>query len=181
MIKKITATITALFLSGGTAVADTGPVIPGVSPMPTNQVVCGLSSIAQSCQQLPTAATPSGVQRVLGSLRGANFNSTADQAIPIPSTISAFTISQILVTNCSVSLTLAVGGFYPTTSKGGTPIVAATQIYSSLTSASVLLPATIAATPLITRYSIGNVYFSLTTAQGTAATCDIYVVGVDLT
>jgi hypothetical protein len=82
---------------------------------------------------------------------------------------------------CSASLTLAVGGFYPTTAKGGTPIVAATQIYSALTSASVLLNATVAATPLVTRFTVTPVYLSLTTAQGSAATCDIYVIGVDLT
>lgn len=122
-----------------------------------------------------------GQQQVLGSLRGANFNTTVDQAIPILATVTAFQITSIVVTNCSTSLTLAAGGFYPTTSKGGTPIVAAAQLYSALTGDTVLFGATIAATPLVTRYAIANVYLALTTAQGGAATCDVYVVGVDLT
>jgi|ERR1700688_1660353 len=123
----------------------------------------------------------SGRQGVISSLRGANFNVTTDQAIAIPAQVSAFSITQIVVTNCSVSMTLAVGGFYPTTAKGGTPIVAATQIYSALTASTLLLGTTIAATPLVTRYTLSNIYLSLTTAQGAAATCDVYVIGVDLT
>jgi hypothetical protein len=120
-----------------------------------------------------------GTQRVIGTLRGANFNVATDQAIPMA--VAVYQITGIVVTNCSASLTLAVGGFYPTTAKGGTPIVAATQIYSALTSASVLLNVTVAATPLVTRFAVTPVYLSLTTAQGSAATCDVYVIGVDLT
>lgn len=134
-----------------------------------------------SAGTLSSARLPSGLTQVIGSLRGANFNTTADQAIAIRSGISVFQITGIAVTNCSTSLTLAAGGFYPTTGKGGTPIIAAVQAYSSLTGASVLLSPTIAATPLVTRYSISNIYLSLTTAQGSAATCDVYVIGNDLT
>lgn len=125
--------------------------------------------------------TVAGMQRRLGVLRGANFNSTADQAIAIASGVTAFQVTSIVVTNCSALLTLAAGGFYPTTAKGGVPIVAAAQVYSSLSGPTLVLNPTIAATPLVTRYTLGNVYLSLTTAQGSAATCDIYVVGIDLT
>ncbi len=120
-------------------------------------------------------------QGVIATLRSANFNSTADQAIAVPPQIGTYQITAISVTNCSTSLTLAVGGVYPTTSKGGTPVVAATQVYSALTGATVLLGATIAATPLVTRYTASTLYLSLTTAQGGTATCDLYVIGVDLT
>ncbi len=118
-------------------------------------------------------------QRILGQLRGANFNVTTDQ--PIAINASVYQITSIIVTNCSASMTLAAGGFYPASSKGGVPIVAAAQVFSALTSPSLLLNPTIAATPLITRFTIATVFLSLTTAQGSAATCDIYIVGVDLT
>jgi hypothetical protein len=95
--------------------------------------------------------------------------------------VAAFAITAVVVTNCSVSMTTAAGGFYPATAKGGTAIVAAGQVYSSLTAATVLLNATVAATPLVTRYAQANVYLSLTTPQGAAATCDVYVIGTDLT
>lgn len=130
---------------------------------------------------LNAARMPIGMVRVLGTLRSANFNSVADQTIPIVSSVTAFQITSIVVTNCSASLTTAVGGFYPTTAKGGTPIVAAIQAYSALTGTTVLLGATVAATPLVTRYTVASVFLALTIAQGTAATCDVYVVGNDLT
>jgi hypothetical protein len=143
----------------------------------------GLTSCLQGTQTDSTGkvSCASGRHGLIASLRSANFNSTADQAIAIPSNITSFAITDIIVTNCSTSLTLAAGGFYPTTSKGGTPIVAATQVYSALTASTILLKATVAATPLITRYTVSNVYLSLTTAQGSAATCDVFLEGFDLT
>lgn len=126
----------------------------------------------------------------LAAISGADFNSTADQIIQFPNTITAFNISAILITNASLSLTTAVGGFYPTTAKGGTAIVANTQVYSSLTTAAKLLSATLAANAATTRYSSSNVdnidgylsiYLSLTTAQAVAATADVYIIGTDLT
>lgn len=145
-------------------------------------VLCLLGFLsAAEAQQADTSIAPIKAQRVLGTLRGANFNSTADQAVPIVNDVTAFQITAIVVTNCSANLTLAVGGFYPATSKAGTAIVANTQVYTALTATAVLLNVTVAATPLITRYAIGTVYLSLTTAQGGAATCDVYVIGVDLT
>lgn len=127
------------------------------------------------------ARMPVGMARVLGTLRSANFNSVADQTIPIVSSVTAFQITSIVVTNCSASLTTAAGGFYPTTAKGGVPIVAAIQAYTALTGTTVLLGATVAATPLVTRYALASVFLALTIAQGAPATCDVYVIGVDLT
>jgi predicted solute-binding protein len=79
---------------------------------------------------------------------------------------------RIYVTNASTSLTLAAGGIYTATSKGGTAIVAAGQVYSALTSSSKTLQTTIAVTDTRTESTL---YLSLTTAQGSAATADVYV------
>ena len=126
---------------------------------------------------------------ILARLLGADFNSIADQAIQIPKLVTAFNISAILITNASLSLTTAVGGFYPTTAKGGTAIVANSQVYSSLTAATKLLSATLAANAAATRYSSANVdnisgyltiYLSLTSAQAVAATADVYIIGSNL-
>lgn len=122
-----------------------------------------------------------GGNKRLGELRGANMNVTTDQLIPISSQITAFQISSITVTNCSESMTTVQGGFYPAASKGGTAIVASSQAYSAATGPTIIVNPTISATPLATRYAQSQIYFSLTTPQGTTGTCDIYIDGKDLT
>lgn len=142
---------------------------------------CGSSSTGKSIISSGGAFDCSyGTQRVIARLLTANFNSTGDQAISVLSSTKYF-VTNVLVTNCSASLTLAAGGFYPSPSKGGTPIVAAAQVYSALTgSAAQLLGTTLAAATNTTALSGQTIYFALTLAQGSAATCDIYIVGVDL-
>lgn len=114
---------------------------------------------------------------LLGILRSANFNTTADQPIPIslPAGLTRYVIDKIDVCNASLSLTLAAGGFYTAASKGGTAVVAAAQLYSALTGATVLLNPTLAVPNTLRTES--PLYFALTTAQGAAATGDIYVWG----
>lgn len=138
---------------------------------------------------LADAGVISPQSNVLATLLSADFNSILDQTLQLPNTITAFQITGIIVTNPSTSLTTAVGGFYPTTAKGGTAIVAASQVYSSLTLATKLLACTLSSGGSTTRYSSSNVdvidgyptiYFSLSTAQGIASTGDIYVLGNNL-
>lgn len=130
----------------------------------------------------PFAPAPTrGLQRTLCSIRSANFNTTADQACTIPATISAWAPTGIWCTNASTSLTTAAGGWYPAASKGGTPLVAAIQIYSAMTGSTIILSATLAANIATTRYTVNTIYLALTTGQGGAATGDCYVIGVDLT
>lgn len=112
---------------------------------------------------------------LLGLLKGANFNVTTDNAVPIGVAASGkYLIDQILVTNASVSLTTAAGGVYTAASKGGTAVVAAGQVYSALTAAAKILALTLAVTDTRTEATL---FLNLTTAQGAAATADIYVFG----
>lgn len=132
---------------------------------------------------------PAG-QRVIASLRGANFNTTNDQPIAIPQRFVAFQLTSIIITNATASLTTAAGGFYPAASKGGTPIVSAAQTYSALTTSASLMTATLASFGANTRFSAANlgsiggllmIWLSLTVGQGAAATADVYLCGQDLT
>lgn len=134
--------------------------------------------IAALC--VPAQAQHIGRFSGIASLRGANFNVTTDQAIAVPPQVTAFIIERIVVTNCSANLTLAVGGFYPAASKAGTPIVAATQVYTALTAATLKVDLTLSATATSTRYTLSTIFLALTTAQGGAATCDVYIEGLDL-
>jgi hypothetical protein len=129
-------------------------------------------------------------KNVLASARSVSFNTTNDQPIAIPQRILAFWLVGILVTNASVSLTTAAGGFYPQPAKAGVPIVPANQVYSGLINSSLLLFPTLSSFGQNTRFSSSNlgtiagymnIWFSLTTPQGAPATGDIYLLGVDLT
>lgn len=118
-----------------------------------------------------------------GFLTAANMNVTTDQAIPIvlPPGFTKYRIITMYAWGASISLTTAVGGIYPTTSKGGTPVVAASQAWSVLTAAAVdatgsLLVLTNAAIVSTAIYDLANIYLSLSTPQGAAATANIGIV-----
>lgn len=160
------------------SILQSGSVTPGHSAIWTTD------GVIQDGGSMPAS------QRVLASLRSANFNISTDQPILIPQAITAFQLTGIVVTNASLSLTNAAGGFYPLASKSGTPIVSAAQAYSALTTSNTLLQATLASFGQNTRFSSANlgaingilaIWFSLTTPQGFAATADIYLMGTDLT
>ena len=125
---------------------------------------------------LPTRKAPVNSNampvRMIGRLIGANMNVTTDQAITLMA--GSWKIEGVYVTTPSVSLTTAAGGFYTAAAKGGTAIVSAGQVYSTLTAATDVLGCTMAATPTITN---NTMYLSLTTGQGSAATADVFVFG----
>ena len=118
---------------------------------------------------------------LLGSLLLANFNTTIDQEIQINS--SKYFIEEILVTDASIELDTAVGGFYADTGKT-TPIVDDTAVYTGLVVPSDALAFSLVATPADVTAAFTNkimtedkLYLSLTTPQGAAATANVYVFG----
>lgn len=125
-------------------------------------------------------------QRVLATLLNASFNAAlVDQPILLPATLNYFQLTGILIAGASESLTAAAGGFYPQANQAGSPIVAAAQTYSALTSSLLLMNATLTAygqAQYFSRAQITNwaIYFNLTTAQGSAATANIYLLGIEL-
>lgn len=119
-----------------------------------------------------------GESKLLGRLIGANMNSAADQVIPIDS--QRYVVRRVLVTNASINLTTAVGGFYTAASKGGTAIIANTQAYSALSASTKFLDCTLETILTTDVRTETKLYLSLTTPQGAAATADIYIVGDSL-
>lgn len=142
-----------------------------------------------------------GREIMVGKLIGANFNVSSDQAIVLnqPGT-GPWCISLILVANPSTSMTGAQGSFYAGTGKtlpisGGTT----TQTWVALKNATDAVsyspnggsfgaiggPSLTAAGATDNVYQTAatttkTIYLSLTTAQGAAATADIYVFALDL-
>ena len=117
---------------------------------------------------------------LLASKIGANMNSSADQVLTMASGLTKYIIRRITVTNASVNLTTAAGGFYTAASKGGTTVVANTQVYSALTASTKFVDLTLAAGVTVDVVTAALLYLSLTTPQGVAATADVYVFGEDL-
>lgn len=117
-------------------------------------------------------------RRLLFALIGADFNVTTDQPIHKLFPFMTCRITGIWVTNASISLTAAQGGIYTALAKAGTAIVAATQSYAALTAPGAILDLTLADLLLRTE---DQPVFALTTAQGAAATADVYVEGIALT
>lgn len=125
-------------------------------------------------------------QRVLGFLQNADFNSTNDQPIVVQSPVQVFQLTGLIICNATRSLTAAVGGFYNGPSKSGSAIVAAGQVYTTLTGPALLMQATLTTFANTARFSsslltANQLFFSLTTPQGVPANADIYAIGVDLT
>lgn len=114
----------------------------------------------------------------LGFLSGANFNTTADQPISIHS--AGYIVRKIIVANASANLTLAAGGIYTAAAKGGSAIVLAIQAYTALSTATKFLDLTLAAILGSDYQTVGTLFLSLTTGQGSAATADIYIIGDSL-
>lgn len=113
---------------------------------------------------------------LLGSYIGVNLNATAgtDAAvINLPDTPTKFRVRAIAMTNGSINPTTA--RFTVNTAAAGGGVAVVTSVTPSLASAAVVQDLTIASTNTIT--GTGNLYINLPTAQGAAATVDIYVYG----
>ena len=119
--------------------------------------------------------TSEGHRVLLGAIKGADMNVTTDQAIPVP--YAKYVIRNIIVTNASTNLTLAAGGVYTATSKGGTTVVAAAQVYTALSASTKFVDLTLASGVTGDVVTAATLYLSLTTGQGAAATADCYIFG----
>jgi hypothetical protein len=113
--------------------------------------------------------------RLLAVYPSVNVNSTGDVAtLPIANS-SNWSVSNVVFTNASTSLTTAAAGVFTAPSAGGTAIVANAAL-SGLTGSTVVSQRTVASTAIQTGQ---NLYVNVGTAQGAAATMDVYVYGYD--
>ncbi|MGY4333186.1 hypothetical protein ACVWWG_007603 [Bradyrhizobium sp. LB7.2] len=113
---------------------------------------------------------------VIGYLRGANFNSTADQQINIelPKGYNRYRLLGIVAEHPTASAASAVGGIYTAAAKGGTAVVANTQVFTSLTGANTNQQLSISTAGAQINGNT-SMYLSLTTPHGSAVTADIHI------
>ena len=114
--------------------------------------------------------------RLIASYQSVNVNATGDTVLPILDT-GSYSVSNVIFTNASTSLTTAAAGLFTAPSAGGTGIVANAAL-SALTGATVVSQRTVASTA---SQAGQNLYVNVGTAQGAAATMDVFVYGYDLT
>lgn len=154
-------------------VAQSGNVTPG------HMAVWGATGVLQD------GGSPIAAQRVIARMTQASFDTTSDQPIILPARLTAFQLTGIVVAHASIPLNVAVGGFYPQSSKAGSPIVSAAQVYAALTNSDLLMQATLtgfASTAYFTRRLLPDwaVYLSLSTPQLLPTLASVYLIGIDL-
>ena len=123
----------------------------------------------------PQSVTSNQAIRLLAVATGVNVNATGDQAVLSIINSTNYSVSNVVFTNASTSLTTAAAGLFTAPSAGGTAIVANAAL-SGLTASSVVSQRTVASTAT---QSGQNLYLNVGTAQGAAATMDVYVYGYD--
>lgn len=121
---------------------------------------------------------PNAIQ-LIALIRGANFQSTADQAMTRIFGGTSYTVTSIVARQRTggASVTCA-GGVYDTAAKGGNAICAAAQSWVTLASGVIVTAAV--ANLLQTAVLSNTPILSLTTGSTAAITGDVFVFGIDI-
>ena len=114
--------------------------------------------------------------RLLGSAQGVNMNYVGDTVANIVNASGAVSVQKIVVANASVNLDTAQMAVYTAPAAGGTAVKTAYALSGNSSSAKV-----VATDPTSTDVISGSkLYIRCTTAQGAAATADVFIYGYDL-
>lgn len=124
------------------------------------------------------ARTLLGVSSTLGLLAystGINANSaTTDTALTMLA--GNYIIEQVIVTNASISLTTATAGLFTAAGGAGTTLCS-DQALTPLTATTKWMELSQQLVVGTDRFTAGTLYFRIGTAQGAAATLDVYIYG----
>jgi len=124
----------------------------------------------------PSNLATNQAYRLLASAQGVNLNSVADTVAAVVNS-SSYSVQDIIVANASVNLTTAQLAVY--SGPGATGVAVKTAYALTGNSASDKVVVTAASdTDSLTG---DNLFIRCTTAQGAAATADVYIYGYDLT
>jgi hypothetical protein len=124
----------------------------------------------------PSNLATNQAYRLLASAQGVNLNSVADTVAAIVNS-SSYSVQDIIVANASINLTTAQLAVY--SGPGATGVAVKTAYALTGNSASDKVVVTAASdTDSLTG---DNLFIRCTTAQGAAATADVYIYGYDLT
>ena len=114
--------------------------------------------------------------RLIASAQGVNLNAVADTIAPIL-VAGNVSVQSIIVANASISLTTAQLAVYTGPAATGTAVKSAYALSGNNSTTAVVVTAA-TSSDSITGTSL---YLRNTTAQGAAATADVFIYGYDLT
>jgi len=114
--------------------------------------------------------------RLIASAQSVNLNTVGDTIAQILVS-GRVSVQSIIVTNASVDLTTAQLAVYTGPAAGGTAVKTAYALTGNTTAAKVVVTAA-TSTDAVTSTPL---YIRCTTAQGAAATADVFIYGYDLT
>lgn len=115
--------------------------------------------------------------RLLASAQGVNLNSVGDTVASMVNDSGNVSVQSIIVANASVDLTTAQLAVYTGPGATGTAIKTAYALSGNSSSAKVVVTAATSTDAIDTN----QLYIRCTTAQGAAATADVFIYGYDLT
>lgn len=113
--------------------------------------------------------------RLLAYARDIDVNKLGDTAMQVIDA-TTYSVTNVISCNASISLTTAAAGLWPAASGGGTAIVSNAAL-SANNATAVVDEQTVNTTNAQTAQVL---YWNVATAQGAAATLDVYVYGYDL-
>ena len=131
---------------------------------------------AQTTSNHPSNLATNQALRLIASAQSVNLNSVGDTVANILVS-GRVSVQSIIVTNASVDLTTAQLAVYTAPAAGGTAVKSAYALTGNTTAAKAIVTAA-SSTDAITGL---NLYIRNTTAQGAAATADVFIYGYDLT
>lgn len=114
--------------------------------------------------------------RLIASAQSVNMNAVADTIAPIL-VAGSVSVQSIIVANASTSLTTAQIAVYTGAGATGTTVKSAYAVSGNTSAAKVVVTAA-TSTDAVTSTPL---YIRCTTAQGAAATADVFIYGYDLT
>lgn len=115
--------------------------------------------------------------RLLASAQSVNLNAVGDTVAKMINDSGYVSVQSVIVANASVDLTTAQMAVYTGAGATGTAIKSAYALSGNSSSAKVVVTAATSTDAI----DVSQLYIRCTTAQGAAATADVYIYGYDLT
>jgi len=115
--------------------------------------------------------------RLLASAQSVNLNSVADTVAQLVNDSGNISVQSIIVANASIDLTTAQLAVFTGPGAPGTAIKSASALTCNTTAAKVVITAATSTDAV----DVSQLFVRCTTAQGAAATADVFIYGYDLT